>query len=110
MILCWRILSQPTPRPSFVQAGDGSLTVNQDSGATDIKGLLHVSDMDAGQTLTWSQSAAPGHGTLAFNSATAASGGADLITAGTITYTPTAGYAGADSFTVQVSDATGVRR
>jgi hypothetical protein len=94
--------------PTFVQAGAGSLTVNQNSGAADITGLLHVSDTDAGQTLTWSQAAggAPSQGTLTFAGATADSGGADLITAGTMTYTPTLGFTGADSFSVQVWDGT----
>ncbi len=89
--------------PVFVGATT-SLTVNQNAPATDIKGLLHVSDPDASQTETWSQSVAPSHGTLSFSSATASSGSADITPGGTITYQPTAGYSGSDSFTVQVSD------
>lgn len=92
--------------PSFVGATT-SLTVAQSASATDIRGLLHVNDADPGQTLTWTQSSAPSHGTLNFSSATASSGSTDIITSGTITYTPTTGYVGADSFTVQVSDGTG---
>lgn len=91
--------------PAFVGATT-ALTVDQDAAATDIKSLLHVSDADSGQTLTWSQSSAPSHGTLSFGSATADSGGTELIPSGTITYTPTPGYAGSDSFTVQVGDGT----
>lgn len=89
--------------PAFV-GSTTALTVDQDAAATDIKSLLHVSDADSGQTLTWSQSSAPGHGALSFGSATAPSGGTDLITSGTITYKPDLGYAGSDSFTVQVGD------
>jgi VCBS repeat-containing protein len=92
--------------PSFVGATT-TLTVAQSASATDITGLLHTSDIDVRQTLTWSQSSAPSHGTLSFTSATASSGSTDIITSGTITYTPTTGYVGADSFTVQVSDGTG---
>ena len=91
--------------PTFVGATT-TLTVAQSAAATDIKSLIHASDSDASQTLTWSQSAAPSHGTLSFGSATASSGSTDVTPGGTITYTPTAGYAGADSFTVQVSDGT----
>lgn len=93
--------------PAFVGATT-SLTVDQNAGATDIKGLLHVSDSDTDQTLTWSQNTAPGHGTLSFASATASSGGADITPGGTITYTPATGYSGPnDSFKVQVSDGNG---
>jgi len=89
--------------PTFVGATT-SLTVLKDASATDIKSLLHVSDADTSDTLTWTQSAAPTHGTLSFASATASSGSTDITPGGTITYTPTAGYLGTDSFTVQVSD------
>lgn len=91
--------------PSFV-GGTTSLTVAESSGATNVGGLLHVSDVDASQTLTWSQSAAPSHGTLTISGASAASGSADVAPGGTLTYTPTPGYVGSDSFTVQVSDGT----
>lgn len=91
--------------PTFIGTTT-ALTVTENAVATDIKGLLHISDTDASQTETWTQSAAPAHGLLSFTSATIASGSTDLITAGTINYTPTAGYAGTDSFTVQVSDGT----
>jgi VCBS repeat-containing protein len=91
--------------PTFVGATT-TLTVAQSASATDLKSLLHVSDSDSGQTETWTQSSAPSHGTLTISGATASSGSADLTPGGTLTYTPTAGYAGADSFTVQVSDGT----
>ena len=95
--------------PSFVSpvGGTATLTVNQNAAATDIKGLLHVSDTDASQTETWTQGTAPSHGTLSFSNATATSGSADITPGGTITYTPTAGYSGNDTFTVQVSDGAG---
>jgi len=62
--------------PTFVSTGAGSLTVLMDAAATDIKGLLNVSDTDSGQTETWSQSVAPTHGVLVFSGATASSGSA----------------------------------
>ena len=101
-------ISPPNTAPTFV-GSTTTLTVNANASATDITGLLHVSDSDSSQTETWSQNTGPSHGTLSFNggtpgTATASSGGVDLITASTITYTPATDYAGGDSFTVQVSD------
>ena len=89
--------------PTFIGTTT-TLSVDQNASASDIKSLLHVSDVDSNQTITWSQNIAPIHGTLSFASATASSGGADLTPGGTITYQPTTGYIGSDSFTVQVSD------
>jgi len=91
--------------PSFDAGATNTLTVLEDSGATDIKAKLIVTDTDTAQTLTWSQNSAPTHGTLNFTSATATSG-TNITSGGTITYTPTANYNGSDSFIVQVSDAT----
>jgi len=91
--------------PTFVGATT-TLDLNQDASATSIVSILHASDPDGGQTLTWSQNSAPSHGSLSFSSATASTPGADLIPGGTITYTPTSGYAGSDSFSVQVGDGT----
>ncbi|OGU07480.1 MAG: hypothetical protein A2X82_17205, partial [Geobacteraceae bacterium GWC2_55_20] len=92
--------------PTFVGATT-TLTVNQNSGATDIKSLLHVSDTDSSQTETWSQSVAPNHGgTLTFSGATTSSGSSDITPGGSITYQPLNGYSGSETFTVQVSDGT----
>ena len=93
----------PNAAPTFVGAGS-TLTVAQNSSASSASALLHVSDTDSSQTMTWTQFAAPSHGTLSISSATAASGSADITPGGAITYTPTAGFAGVDTFTVQVSD------
>ncbi|WP_198509142.1 DUF4347 domain-containing protein [Acidovorax sp. 69] len=91
--------------PTFVGAST-ALSVGQNSGDVDVRSLLHASDSDTGQTLTWAQFSAPGHGTLSFSGTTGSSGSTDLTPGGTIAYAPTAGYAGTDSFTVQVSDGT----
>ncbi|WP_432741256.1 tandem-95 repeat protein [Methylobacter sp. G7] len=101
-----KILDGSTPTntaPTFV-GGTTTLTVPQNSSALDLNPSLHVSDTDTGQTLTWSPSAAPIHGTLTISGATASSGSINITPGGTITYQPTAGYSGSDSFTVQVSD------
>jgi len=104
------ILSFTTPSanttPTFVTSSP-TLVICNNAGATDIKGLLHVSDVDLSQTETWSQSVAPNHGgTLTITSASAASGSANITPGGTINYTPSSGYSGPETFTIQVSDGT----
>lgn len=92
--------------PTFVGATT-TLTVSKNASATDIKNLLHASDTDSSQTLTWSQSTAPNNGgSLSFSSATASSGSANITPGGNITYTPASGFTGTETFTVQVSDGT----
>ena len=91
--------------PTFVGT-DTTLAISQNAAAIDLKSLLHASDADSGQTLTWSQSSAPIHGTLSINSATHASGSSSIAPGGTVTYTPATGFTGTDTFTVQVSDGT----
>lgn len=98
-------IALPNAAPTFVGAG-ATLTAPQNSGANAASALLHVSDTDSSQTITWTQFAAPAHGTLIITGAIAASGGADISPGGTIIYTPAAGFAGVDTFTVQVSDGT----
>jgi hypothetical protein len=93
----------PNAAPVFVGATTTAAGA-QNAVAIDLASLLHADDANTGQTLTWSQNVAPAHGTLSFTGATATSGGADIAPGGTITYTPNAGYAGSDSFTVQVYD------
>ncbi|MCX6954812.1 MAG: Ig-like domain-containing protein [Verrucomicrobia bacterium] len=100
-----RFLLPGNTAPVFVGATT-TLAVNQNASATDLKSLLHVNDADSSQTLTWTQSSAPSHGTLTLTGATASSGSTDVTPGGTLTYTPTAAYFGSDSFTIQVSDGT----
>lgn len=89
--------------PVFV-GSNTELTVSKDDAATDVKSLLHVSDTDFGQTLTWTEKDAPDHGTLMITEATSSSGGADIAPGGIITYQPASGYSGSDSFQIEVSD------
>jgi Bacterial Ig domain/Secretion system C-terminal sorting domain len=90
--------------PTFVNVSPQTLTVCQNSVGVDIAGLLHVSDTDTSQAESWSQFAAPSHGTLSFVTATATSGSTNITPGGSITYTPNAGYLGPDAFTIKVSD------
>lgn len=78
------------------------LTVCENSGATSINSLLRVADADAGQTETWSALIGASHGTsvLAYSMT---STGSTLTPVG-LSYAPGAGYVGADTFVVVVSD------
>ncbi|KAB8041692.1 Ig-like domain-containing protein, partial [Janthinobacterium aquaticum] len=91
--------------PTFVGTNT-ALPAVQNGATIDVKSVLHASDSDSGQTLSWTQSTGPSNGTVNFSAATGASGSTDITPGGTITYTPNAGYAGTDTFTVQVSDGT----
>ncbi|GAB3430014.1 hypothetical protein GCM10027320_09770 [Massilia solisilvae] len=90
--------------PTFVDTT--TQLTDTENTAVNLAALLHVSDTDSGQTLTWSQDTAPSHGVLTFSSPTATSGSTDVTPGGSIVYTPTTGYAGTDSFVVKVSDGT----
>jgi len=91
--------------PSFTGSNPVSLTIAENASATDVTGFLRISDTDSGQTETWTQSVAPSHGTLSISGASASSGSTNITPpARSVTYTPTPGYAGNDSFVVTVSD------
>ncbi len=97
------VVANVTEPPVFIGAITSIASVQNGSGVN-LASLLHVSDASGGETLTWSQAVAPAHGSLFLLGATDASGGADIAPPGTLTYVPAAGFAGVDSFTVQVSD------
>ncbi len=75
--------------------------------ATSISSRLSITDIDAAQTETWTVVSSPAHGTLTGLATTATSNGAILIP-GAVNYTPTAGYAGTDTFRIRVSDGTNI--
>ena len=93
--------------PTFISETT-SLLVDTNSSDNDILSLLHISDIDNGQTLTWTELTAPSHGTLDISGATASAGSMDVTPGGVISYTPEQNYSGTDSFTIQVSDGTAV--
>ncbi|UAY53263.1 Ig-like domain-containing protein [Ferruginibacter albus] len=97
------LLAVGNTAPSFLTTSP-SLTVNQNSCSADFKSLMNISDIDPGQTETWTQSSAPAHGTLTIINATADSDSTNIAPKGIMTYTPAAGYSGSDAFTIQVSD------
>ena len=88
--------------PIFTIDGTGFLNVCQNSSLNPV-GFLDVSDVDAGQTETYSVIVAPSHGSLSgFPTSVTATGG--VINPVGITYTPTGLYYGTDTFTIKVSD------
>ncbi len=99
-------LSPGNTAPAYLKTSPRSLTMCHDASAISLIDSLHVSDADAGQTLTWSVNASPGNGTLVLTGATASSGGSDIAPGGTITYKPNPGYTGSDGFTIRVTDGT----
>ncbi|WP_276132228.1 PKD-like domain-containing protein [Polluticoccus soli] len=88
--------------PTFTGGSPQTLSVCQNAAATSINSLLAVSDVNNGQTLTWSVTSAASHGTVAASFSTTSTGG--TVTPTGLTYTPTVGYFGPDAFTIQVSD------
>ncbi|MBF0185072.1 MAG: DUF4347 domain-containing protein [Magnetococcales bacterium] len=92
--------------PRFSDAGDGYASVAINSQEVNLNEFFYVTDWDPGQTLTWSQSSAPSHGTLTFTDATHDSEDSWILPNGSITYTPAPDFVGSDSFVIQVSDGT----
>jgi hypothetical protein len=70
--------------------------------AQSINSLLTVTDADAGQNIAWNVLAGAAHGTLLAAYSTVTTGG--LLTPAGLLYTPTAGYAGPDTFVVAATD------
>jgi Secretion system C-terminal sorting domain/PKD-like domain/Bacterial Ig domain len=88
--------------PSFTGGTTQLLSACQNT-AINISSRLAIVDSDAGQLEIWSESVAPMHGTLSGLVTSDTSNGA-LLTPSGITYTPVTGYAGADTFVIQISD------
>ncbi len=82
-----------------------ALPVCENASATSINDLLAVSDLHTGLTETWTVFGAPQHGSLGgfSTSVTAAATGGIVLPAG-VSYTPTTGYSGTDTFYIQVSN------
>ena len=88
--------------PVFTGGVSQTLVVCQNSIATSINSLLAVLDSDAYQSETWSLLSGPAHGTAAV-SFTSTSLGVPLTPSG-LSYTPSSGYSGYDTFRVKVTD------
>lgn len=102
LLLSMNVVAQNTA-PTFVNGARQGMSVCANIAPRSINSLLTVTDPDVGQTQIWSVIAGPLHGTLGgFNTADTATG-APVSPSG-LTYQPTTGYSGLDSFSVIVSD------
>ncbi|MDT0642193.1 MBG domain-containing protein [Zunongwangia sp. F363] len=91
--------------PSFNKGASTDLTVDENSGSTTINDLLAVTDSDTGDNLSWSVSSGPSYGSLdGFPTSTTSNG--TSVTPSGLTYKPTAGFYGGDSFKVKIEDGT----
>jgi hypothetical protein len=96
--------AQPVNNPPAFQGGAVQLIATcKNSGPMAINSQMAVTDADAGQTETWTVIMAPVHGIVAGFPVSALSTGG-VVTPSGLVYTPAAGYSGADSFVIQVSD------
>jgi hypothetical protein len=93
----------PNSAPIFNDGASANLAIEENTSATSVNNLLDVTDVDTGNTLTWSVTTAPTKGALGGFNTTGTSNGGNVTPAG-LTYTPNANQTGADSFVVQVSD------
>jgi len=99
-----RKLIQLTHTPTFA-FGHGEYVFTCPGNTVSFDSLLTITDMDLGQTETYTVFTAPAHGTLSGFPAVATSNGTNGITAPSgLSYTASASYQGSDSFQVQVSD------
>ena len=91
--------------PTFVTSSPNALTLCQGT-TVNIKTLLTVSDVDAGQQIVWSTFMQPSHGTLGAIGLKKSTGSTTIsyTAPGGVIYTPTTGYSGTDQFVVQVTD------
>jgi len=99
-----RKLIQLTPVPTFA-LGEGQ-TIEPCSGtACSINTQMSITDIDFGQPETWTVLNAPVNGTLTGFPYTKPSLGTDSLVLPTgLSYMPGAGYTGADSFRIRVTD------
>ena len=91
--------------PVFVNGASQSISLCENISSYNIDTLLSVRDSDISQTETWTVNTTPAHGTLGGFAATTLSTGGVVLPSG-LTYTPTTGYSGLDSFKVKISDGT----
>ena len=91
------------PVRSFTNGTAQNMTVCANAVNTPINTQMAVNDETIGLTETWSVRINPAHGTLSGFSTTASSQHGTTMPKG-LTYTPEAGYTGADAFTVVMND------
>ncbi len=99
-----RKITQPNTAPLFNVGHSTTLTVAQNSVANPTNSILAITDLNFGQTETWSLVSGPFKGTAVAAYTTTSTGGS--ITPVGLSYTPNTGYTGLDSFKVRINDGT----
>lgn len=89
--------------PYFVGGISQTISVCENSSANSINTVLTVIDSNVAQRETWSTILSPSDGSLGGFTRTAISNDTAVVPSG-LTYTPTSGFTGTDSFKVMVSD------
>ena len=91
--------------PIFTGGHIQTLSICQNTSYDSINSLMAITDADNNQGETWAMITGPSHGTANVTYSATTSGG--TITPTGLWYTPTASFAGRDSFKVQVTDCSG---
>jgi VCBS repeat-containing protein len=89
------VISPVNDAPEITEGAAITVTMSQDGTPVPFSLTLHATDVDQGDTLTWTVSQ------------TATHGAASVAATGAVGYVPEAGYSGTDSFEVTVSDGNG---
>jgi Secretion system C-terminal sorting domain/Bacterial Ig domain len=97
-----RKISSNNHAPSFTAGHVQNLVICKDTPLVVLNAMLAASDLDTLQQETWSVAMPPLHGTLIAAYSAASTGG--TITPMGLSYTPTTGFVGNDSFKVTVRD------
>lgn len=90
-------------RPYFTHGHTQALELCRNSAAVAIDTQLAAIDTDPGQNEAWTMVTPPSHGSLAGLPVYSTSAGSPMTPSG-LTYTPAAGYAGTDMFSIAISD------
>ena len=88
--------------PSFTHGTSQTLNVCKNSGAHSINTQMAITDAEVGQPETWGVIQPPAHGMLVAAYSATSTGG--TITPTGLSYTPSPGYSGPDSFKVRIAD------
>ncbi len=87
---------------SFIYGDDEAITICQDAGPVSLNDILSARDIYVGLSDVWTMYQPPVHGTAVVGYSATSTGGVTTPTG--LTYTPDAGYAGLDSFSVRVAN------
>jgi hypothetical protein len=95
---------RPNTAPTFTGTSPITLNVCMNAAPTSFSSLLGIMDRDYPQTETWSLFSSAVNGTVVVSGIATSNGSSILPLGGSITYQPTTGYTGYDSFKVKVKD------